>query len=62
MTLTCRGIEHARALKVSVDLCHMDTFFLAATNGLGANLEHQNIALDCEQRGSFNAHSSKSPA
>jgi hypothetical protein len=25
-------MEHARALKVSVDPCHMDTFFLAATN------------------------------
>ena len=27
-------MEHARALKVSVDPCHMDTFFLVATNGL----------------------------
>ena len=41
---------------VSVDPCHTDTFFLAATNGLEANLEHENIALDCEQKGSFNAH------
>jgi hypothetical protein len=35
---------------------------LATTNGLGANLEHENIALDCEQSGSLNAPSSKSPA
>jgi len=42
-------MEHARALNVSVDPCHMDAFFLAATNGLGTNLEHENIALDCEQ-------------